>query len=85
MKTAINAWSVRPDADFETAIRDVKAAGFDGIEFNVDSSGAHALTLDITDAELAKISALSEKYSLRSCSELAGFSPCRAVYRTRYR
>jgi L-ribulose-5-phosphate 3-epimerase len=64
MKTAINAWSVRSDADFETTFRDVKAAGFDGIELNVDRSGAHALTFETTDAELAKISALSEKYSL---------------------
>ena len=64
MKSALNAWSVKGDSDFETAIRDVKAAGFDGIEFNVDASGTHALTVDITDSELAKIASLSEKYDL---------------------
>lgn len=64
MKSALNAWSIKGDSDFETAIRDVKAAGFDGIEFNVDASGTHALTVDITDSELAKIASLSEKYDL---------------------
>ena len=64
MKTSINAWSIRSDADFETAIREAKDAGFEGIEFNVDAKGAHALTLDVTDAELARISSLSEKYDL---------------------
>ena len=64
MKTSINAWSIRGDADFETSIREAKDAGFEGIEFNVDAKGAHALTLDVTDAELARISSLSEKYDL---------------------
>lgn len=64
MKTGINAWSIRSDADFETVFAAASAAGFDGIELNIDSSGTHALTLDTTAAQLDGIRALSEKYSL---------------------
>ena len=64
MKTCINAWSVPGDVGFEAMFRDIKAAGFDGIELNVDKGGAHALTLDMTDAALAEIKAISDKYEL---------------------
>lgn len=64
MKTSINAWSVDPSASFEQTFADIKAAGFDGIELNVDKEGAHSLTVDITDEKLAEIKALSEKYEL---------------------
>jgi len=64
MKNCINAWSVKGDASFEEMFRDVKNAGFDGIELNVDRSGAHSLTEDITDEALAEIKALSDKYAL---------------------
>ena len=64
MKTGINAWSIRSDDDFETAFAAASAAGFDGIELNIDRSGAHALTLDTTDAQLDDICALTEKYGL---------------------
>ncbi|MCI8387673.1 MAG: sugar phosphate isomerase/epimerase [Clostridiales bacterium] len=64
MKAGINAWSVRADANFETMFREVKEAGFEGIELNVDNSGVHALTLDITDEKLDEIAALSDKYAL---------------------
>lgn len=64
MKTCINAWSVPGDVGFEAMFRDIKAAGFDGIELNVDKGGAHALTLDMTDEALAEIKALSDKYEL---------------------
>ena len=64
MKTGINAWSIRSEADFEETFFKASEAGFDGIELNVDRGGSHALTLDTTDAELDLIRSLSEKYSL---------------------
>lgn len=65
MKTGINAWSIKTDADFEEAFSHAKAAGFDGIELNVDANNAgHSLTFGTTDAELDEIMAISEKHSL---------------------
>ena len=65
MKKSINAWSVKFDSPFEEMFNQIKAAGFDGIELNLDNpGGAHALTFDTTPAELAAIKALSEKYAL---------------------
>jgi hexulose-6-phosphate isomerase len=43
----------------------VKKAGFDGIELNVDGENAgHSLTLETTDAQLAEIRAISDRHSL---------------------
>lgn len=67
MKSALNAWSCPRDHDFETVFRSLKAAGFDGVELNVDGGGmvgAHSLTLDVTDAQLRAIRELSERYAL---------------------
>lgn len=64
MKSAINAWSLESTIDFEQAFADISAAGFDGIELNVDKEGPHSLTMDISDEKLAEIKALSEKYNL---------------------
>ena len=66
MKKSLNAWTVDGSADFETMFAQVKAAGFDGIELNVDREGtsAHSLTMETTDEELAAIKAISEKYDL---------------------
>ena len=66
MKKSINAWSVPESVDFETMFRQVKQAGFDGIELNVDVEGSsvHCLSQKTTDRELAAIRALSEKYGL---------------------
>ena len=65
MKTGINAWSIKTDADFEEAFSHAKAAGFDGIELNVDANNAgHSLTFGTTDAELDEIMAISEKHNL---------------------
>lgn len=66
MKKAINAWSVNRTAGFEAMFRDVKAAGFEGIELNVDAPehSAHSLSMTTTEQALAKIRALSEKYAL---------------------
>ena len=66
MKKSINAWSVDSGTNFEDMFAQIKKAGFDGIELNVDDKGrsAHSLSLETTDKELADIKALSEKYDL---------------------
>ena len=64
MKKSLNAWTVEGSLGFEEMFASVAAAGFDGIELNVDASGAHSLTLSTTKEEYAAIRALSEKYSL---------------------
>ena len=66
MKKSLNAWTVDGSVGFEAMFEQVKAAGFDGIELNVDKEGhsAHSLTMATTDEELAAIKALSEKYDL---------------------
>jgi len=47
MKKAINAWTLDAKMGFDEAFRQAKAAGFDGIELNLDAdgAGAHSLTL----------------------------------------
>lgn len=64
MKKSLNAWTVEESLDFEKTFAAVSEAGFDGIELNIDSSGAHSITLSTTKEEFAAIRALSEKYSL---------------------
>ena len=65
MKKSLNAWSVDSALSFEEMFAAVSKAGFDGIELNVDKNGgAHALSMETTDEELAQIRELSEKYSL---------------------
>ena len=70
MKKALNAWSVDSKLNFEDMFKQIKNAGFDGIELNVDGEGnsSHSLTLETTDAELAEIKLLSEKYNLPAVS-----------------
>lgn len=67
MKSAINAWSCPEKHDFETVFRSLKAAGFQGVELNVDGEdtpSAHSLTVNTTAAQLAEIRRLSEQYEL---------------------
>jgi len=66
MKKSINAWSVESSANFEDMFSQIKNAGFDGIELNIDGKGrsAHSLTLDMTDDELMDILAISHEYDL---------------------
>ncbi|MGN1345763.1 MAG: sugar phosphate isomerase/epimerase family protein [Eubacteriales bacterium] len=64
MKKSLNAWTVEGSLNFEETFAAVSAAGFDGIELNVDGSGAHSLTLETTAEDYAAIRALSEKYHL---------------------
>ena len=75
MKSSLNAWSCPADHDFETVFRSLKAAGFAGVELNVDSEdnpSAHSLTIHTTAEELAAIRALSEKYELPVVSISSG-------------
>ncbi|MCL2099595.1 MAG: sugar phosphate isomerase/epimerase [Oscillospiraceae bacterium] len=66
MKKSINAWSVDAKTGFEDMFAQIKKAGFDGIELNVDAedNSAHSLSLKTTETELIGIRALSDKYSL---------------------
>ncbi|MBO6158731.1 MAG: sugar phosphate isomerase/epimerase [Firmicutes bacterium] len=66
MKKSLNAWTVCSETGFEQMFKELKEAGFDGIELNVDKEGysAHSLTLSTTEEELAQIKNLSEKYDL---------------------
>lgn len=66
MKKSINAWTVEDAAGFPELFRQVKDAGFDGVELNVDREGhsAHSLTLATTQDELRDIAALSRQYDL---------------------
>lgn len=66
MKKSINAWTVEDAAGFPELFRQIKEAGFEGVELNVDAEGhsAHSLTLDTTPAELEEIAALSRQYQL---------------------
>ena len=79
MKKALNAWTVDSSTGFEEMFSQLKEAGFDGIELNVDAVGhsAHSLTLETTDAELEAVKSMSEKYALPvvsiSTSMLGGY------------
>ena len=66
MKKSINAWSVDSKTNFEDMFAQIKKAGFDGIELNLDAKGssAHSLALDTTEKELSGILALSKKHEL---------------------
>ena len=60
MKKALNAWTVEGSLSFEEMFAAVSAAGFDGIELNVDRPGsAHGLSMESTEADYAAIRALS--------------------------
>lgn len=70
MKKAINAWCVAPTYTMEETFAKVSAAGFEGIELNVDSEGKspHSLGMKTTEADYANIRELSKKYNLPVCS-----------------
>jgi len=68
MKKSINAWSVDSKANFEDMFAQIKKAGFDGIELNIDGEGrsAHSLSLDMTNQELkSKVMALGNRLATR--------------------
>jgi len=70
MKRAINAWTIPGAVTFEDMFRDISAAGFEGIELNLDREGAsaHSLTFSSGRAEYDRINALAAQYHLPVCS-----------------
>ncbi len=66
MKKSINAWSIPADIGFEEMFKKISAAGFDGIELNVDNtgSGAHSLTYDMGENDFERIIELSKRFNL---------------------
>ncbi len=66
MKKSVNAWTVDGETSFDLMFKEIKEAGFDGIELNVDKENfsKHSLTLATSDEELANIKAISDKYEL---------------------
>ena len=66
MKACLNAWTVDPGVGFAEMFAQLREAGFDGVELNVDAPGrsAHSLTMDTTARELARIRALAEQSRL---------------------
>ncbi len=69
MKKSINAWAVDKDTNFEDMFAQLKAAGFEGVELNIDKefkaeAGPRSLAMDMTAEDLAAIKALSDKYEL---------------------
>lgn len=67
---SINAWSVPAQVGFADMFADLKKAGFDCVELNLDApgAGAHALSVETTDEELLQIKKLSEAAGLPICS-----------------
>ena len=66
MKKALNAWSVPGDVAFPELFAQLSAAGFDGVELNLDApdSSAHSLTMHTTAEEIRAIRELSRQYNL---------------------
>lgn len=69
MKKALNAWTVDYALTMEEAFAAVSAAGFEGIELNIDAPGSpHSLSMESTAADYEAIRALSKKHNLPVCS-----------------
>ena len=70
MKKAINAWSVPGGISFETMFQQIAAAGFDGVELNLDAddSSSHSLTMATSAAQLVQIRELAKATGLTICS-----------------
>ncbi len=72
MKKSLNAWSVPDHVTFAEMFRELAAAGFDGVELNLDRPGhqVHSLTMDTTTEELAAIKQEADACGL----EISGIS-----------
>ncbi|HHX73235.1 MAG TPA: sugar phosphate isomerase/epimerase [Clostridiales bacterium] len=70
MYKAINAWSIDGKTGFLEMFREVKKAGFAGIELNIDKPDAsqHSLTMETSQAELAEMKAMADEAGLMICS-----------------
>lgn len=72
VKKSLNAWSAPGDLGFAEMFSALSAAGFDGVELNVDApgAGAHSLSVETTRAELSQIRDMAEESGL----EISGIS-----------
>lgn len=69
MKKSINAWSFPKEYTFAQCIDAAIAAGFDGIEFNLDRSNeGHSFTVDTKDSEILEVGRLCEAKGLKIVS-----------------
>lgn len=65
MKKALNAWTVPAQVSFEELFQKLSAAGYDGVELNLDrEAGGHGLTMETTQLQTAEIKELSQTYNL---------------------
>lgn len=66
MKKSLNAWSVPGGVSFAEMFRQLAAAGFEGVELNLeqDNASLHSLTMETTAAELKEIRLLAEASGL---------------------
>lgn len=65
MKKALNAWTVPAQVSFEELFQKLSAAGYDGVELNLDrEAGGHGLTMETTQLQTAEIKKLSQTYNL---------------------
>lgn len=62
MKKAINYWAFTADKTLDQAFALAKDAGFEGVELTYDLKGP--VRPDLTDAQLAEIRALAQRYGL---------------------
>ncbi|MCK9252904.1 MAG: sugar phosphate isomerase/epimerase [Eubacteriales bacterium] len=70
MRIAMNAWSIPAHIPFDAMFGQIAAAGFAGIELNLDrtDSSAHSLTSETDSQAIRQIRSLSEQYRLPVCS-----------------
>ncbi len=66
MKKSINAWSVPVNVGFREMFKDIAAAGFEGIELNLDAENVskHALSMSSGKAVFDEIKLLAADYRL---------------------
>ncbi len=66
MKKSLNAWSVASETGFAQLFRQVKKAGFDGVELNLDGEGGscHSLTMQSGPALFQEIRHYSQEEGL---------------------
>lgn len=69
MKKGVSIWAFPGDCPLETCFDAASKAGFDGVELALGSSG---ITEDITEAQLDKIKALADQYSVSLYSIACG-------------
>lgn len=62
MKKGISVWSMPPEWDYEKIFSEAVAAGFEGVEIALGSTG---LSMETTDEEILNIKAIADKNNIR--------------------